>query len=148
MGHDGFRRLYSDTVGEWGVRFLLRKAIPRAEADPSRPAGGEIGSPSSAPARKIALPVADPFRTAPRRRSSFETAWKAGRKKPEVGAREPGSDVTDHARDLRRDASEDEVVAFALRSARPHPFSVSGISTNIWIASKTPCATMQGSTLP
>ena len=32
---EGSRFLYADTLGEWGVRFLLRRGIPAAEADPA-----------------------------------------------------------------------------------------------------------------
>jgi len=30
----GFRTLYTDTIGEWGVRFLLRRGLAAAQADP------------------------------------------------------------------------------------------------------------------
>ncbi|MEP6800322.1 MAG: hypothetical protein ABJC07_00185 [Acidobacteriota bacterium] len=30
----GFRTLYTDTIGEWGVRFLLRRSLAAAQADP------------------------------------------------------------------------------------------------------------------
>ncbi len=33
LGPEGFRVLYSDTMGEWGLRFLLRRGVPDAEAD-------------------------------------------------------------------------------------------------------------------
>ena len=29
----GHRKLYSDTLGEWTIRFLLRRSLPREEAD-------------------------------------------------------------------------------------------------------------------
>ncbi len=32
---EGFRPLYSDTIGEWGLRFLLRRGLPASEADPA-----------------------------------------------------------------------------------------------------------------
>ncbi|MGH9368675.1 MAG: hypothetical protein ACRD3M_13485, partial [Thermoanaerobaculia bacterium] len=35
LAPDGFRSLYSDTLGEWGLRFLLRRGLPAAEADPA-----------------------------------------------------------------------------------------------------------------
>ena len=30
----GYRTLYTDTIGEWGVRFLLRRSLAAAQADP------------------------------------------------------------------------------------------------------------------
>jgi hypothetical protein len=35
MAPEGFRVLYSDTLGEWGLRFLLRRGVTKAEADPA-----------------------------------------------------------------------------------------------------------------
>ncbi|HEY7113091.1 MAG TPA: hypothetical protein VIA45_09190 [Thermoanaerobaculia bacterium] len=34
LAPQGARYLYSDTLGEWGLRFLLRRGLPPAEADP------------------------------------------------------------------------------------------------------------------
>ncbi len=35
LAPSGFRPLYSDTMGEWGLRFLLRRGLEPAEADPA-----------------------------------------------------------------------------------------------------------------
>jgi len=35
LAPEGFKVLYSDTLGEWGLRFLLRRGLPNAEADPA-----------------------------------------------------------------------------------------------------------------
>ncbi|MGE5276108.1 MAG: hypothetical protein ACM3SU_03855 [Acidobacteriota bacterium] len=35
LAPSGFRALYSDTMGEWGLRFLLRRSLEPAEADPA-----------------------------------------------------------------------------------------------------------------
>ncbi len=34
LAPSGFRALYTDTIGEWGVRFLLRRSLAAAQADP------------------------------------------------------------------------------------------------------------------
>lgn len=35
LAPEGYRALYSDTMGEWGLRFLLRRGLEPAEADPA-----------------------------------------------------------------------------------------------------------------
>ncbi|HYK42035.1 MAG TPA: hypothetical protein VE007_06560 [Thermoanaerobaculia bacterium] len=91
-GPEGARRLYSDTVGEWGVRFLLRKAIPKPDADAVAAGwrGDRIaffGSP-----RAISYRWRIRFESGPAA-ERFETAWRTGRKRNERVAR-TGSDVT------------------------------------------------------
>ena len=93
----GFQPLYSDTMGEWGLRFLLRRGLEPAEADPaaagwrgdrvaffSQPGGGiaylwrlRLESPAAA----------DRLETALRKSRRTNPAWK-----PEATFRE-GTDV-------------------------------------------------------
>jgi hypothetical protein len=91
-GPDGSRRLYSDTVGEWGVRFLLRKAIPRSEADSISAGwrGDRIAFFGSA--RNVSYRWRIRFDGAASA-ERFESAWRAGRKRNEQVSR-TGSDVT------------------------------------------------------
>ena len=93
-GPDGFRPLYSDTVGEWGVRFLLRKAMRADEAQADRLAAGWRGDRIAyfGAGKNIAYLWRIRFDT-PAAAERFETAWKASRKKPEALKR-AGTDVT------------------------------------------------------
>ncbi len=91
-GPDGFRPLYSDTIGEWGLRFLLRRGMDAGQADPVAAGwrGDRIAFFGSG--RSIAYLWRIRFDT-PLAAGRFETAWKSARKKPESVARN-GRDVT------------------------------------------------------
>jgi hypothetical protein len=91
-GPDGFHPQYTDTIGEWGVRFLLRRGMETGQADAV--AAGWRGD-------RIAFfgsgkSVAYIWRIrfdSPGSAGRFETAWKMARKKPE-SLRRAGTDVT------------------------------------------------------
>lgn len=91
-GPDGFRPLYTDTVGEWGVRFLLRKGLDAGQADGLAAGwrGDRIAYFGSG--RNIAYLWKIRFDTAGSA-EKFETAWKGFRKQPET-LRRAGTDVT------------------------------------------------------
>lgn len=91
-GPDGFHPLYSDTVGEWGVRFLLRKGLDAGQADGL--AGGWRGDRIAyfGSGRNIAYLWRIRFDTAASA-EKFETAWKGFRKQAETLKR-TGTDVT------------------------------------------------------
>jgi len=46
LAPQGSRYLYSDTLGEWTVRFLLRRTLPASEADDARATFGTAGTSS------------------------------------------------------------------------------------------------------
>jgi hypothetical protein len=87
----GSRYLYSDTLGEWTVRFLLRRTLPASEADDA--AGGWRGD-------RIAFygsgsSIAYLWRArweSPAAAERFEGAWKKARTKKELVYRK-GTDV-------------------------------------------------------
>jgi hypothetical protein len=91
-GPDGYHPLYSDTVGEWGVRYLLRKGIDTAQAD-SLAAGWRgdrvayFGS-----GKNVAYLWRIRFESAGAA-EKFETSWRGFRKKGERVER-AGTDVT------------------------------------------------------
>jgi hypothetical protein len=88
----GFHKLYSDTVGEWGLRFLLRRAMDAGVADPIAAGwrGDRIvfhGSPAA-----IAYLWRIRFDT-PQSAERFAAVWKSSRKRSETVVR-TGADVT------------------------------------------------------
>jgi hypothetical protein len=91
-GPEGSKHLYSDTLGEWGVRFLLRKAAARSDADAIAAGwrGDRIAFFGSA--RNISYRWRIRFDGAPSA-ERFESAWRSGRKRNEQVSR-TGSDVT------------------------------------------------------
>jgi hypothetical protein len=91
-GPDGFHPLYSDTIGEWGVRFLLRRGSDAGQADSIAAGwrGDRIAFFGSG--RDVAYLWRIRFDT-PLSAGRFETAWKSARKKPET-VRRSGTDVT------------------------------------------------------
>ena len=88
----GYHRLYTDTVGEWGVRFLLRRGMEPAQADPI--AAGWRGDRVAffGSGRSVAYTWRIRFET-PLAAERFETAWRSTRRKNESVARS-GRDVT------------------------------------------------------
>jgi hypothetical protein len=88
----GSRFLYSDTLGEWTIRFLLRRTLPEGEADGA--AAGWRGD-------RIAFFTTGPVISylwrarfeSPAAAERFETAWKKSRSKKELVSRQ-GADVT------------------------------------------------------
>ncbi len=76
----GFRHLYSDTLGEWTVRFLLRRSLEEEEADEA--ASGWRGDRIAffAAGRRIAYLWRVRFESAAAVRR-FEDAWKKARAK-------------------------------------------------------------------
>jgi hypothetical protein len=91
-GPEGFHSLYTDTIGEWGVRFLLRRGMDAAQADTIAAGwrGDRIAFFGSG--RNVAYLWRIRF-DSPGSAGRFETAWKAARKKPET-LRRAGTDVT------------------------------------------------------
>jgi len=87
----GFHFLYSDTLGEWTVRFLLRRALETEEADAAAAGwrGDRIAFFSSG--RAIAYLWRARLES-PAAAERFETAWRKARKKKESFSRS-GSDV-------------------------------------------------------
>ncbi len=88
----GYHRLYTDTVGEWGVRFLLRRGMEPTQADPIAAGwrGDRIAFFGSG--RNIAYTWRLRFESA-LAAERFESAWKHSRHKNESVARN-GRDVT------------------------------------------------------
>jgi hypothetical protein len=76
----GFRHLYRDTLGEWTVRFLLRRALEEDEADTA--ASGWRGDRIAffAAGRKIAYLWRVRFESSAAA-GRFEDAWKKARAK-------------------------------------------------------------------
>ena len=91
-GPEGYRALYTDTVGEWGLRFLLRKGMDSGAADAlaSGWRGDRIAYFGSG--RSIAYLWKLRFDTTVSA-SRFESAWKDFRKRGETVQRN-GTDVT------------------------------------------------------
>jgi hypothetical protein len=91
-GPDGYHPLYADTVGEWGVRFLLRRAMEPNQADAI--AAGWRGDRVAffGSGRGIAYLWKLRFDT-PLSAERFESAWKTSRKRGETVVR-GGRDVT------------------------------------------------------
>ena len=91
LGPAGSRYLYSDTLGEWTLRFLLRRELPEDEADSAAAGwrGDRIAFFSSprgiAYLWRVRLDSADAA-------GKFEGAWKKARKKRELFFRN-GRDV-------------------------------------------------------
>ncbi|MEO8431321.1 MAG: hypothetical protein ABI592_07415 [Acidobacteriota bacterium] len=88
----GYHRLYSDTVGEWGVRFLLRRGMDAAQADPI--AAGWRGDRVAffGSGRSVAYTWRLRFES-PSAAERFESAWKTTRRRNESVTRS-GRDVT------------------------------------------------------
>lgn len=77
----GFRLLYSDTLGEWGVRFLLRRALDNEEADAA--AAGWRGDRISYFSSGSAIGYLWRIRMeSPGAAARLEAAWKKARKRP------------------------------------------------------------------
>jgi hypothetical protein len=87
----GFHLLYTDTLGEWTVRFLLRRSLETDEADAAAAGwrGDRIAFFSSG--RAIAYLWRARFES-PAAAERFENAWKKARKKKETVSRN-GRDV-------------------------------------------------------
>jgi len=83
LAPQGSRYLYSDTMGEWTVRFLLRRTLPEAEADEAADGwrGDRIAFYTSG--SSIAYLWRARFENASAA-ERFETAWKKARKKKEL----------------------------------------------------------------
>lgn len=88
----GYHALYADTIGEWGIRFLLRRAMEPAQADPIAAGwrGDRIAFFGSG--KSIAYFWRLRFDT-PQSADRFETAWKTVRKRSESVTR-AGTGVT------------------------------------------------------
>lgn len=93
-GPDGYRPLYTDTVGEWGVRFLLRKGLAGSEGKADGLAAAWRGDRIAffGSGKNVAYLWRIRFES-PTAAEKFETAWKSFRKKPETFKR-IGTDVT------------------------------------------------------
>ena len=87
----GFRLLYTDTLGEWTLRFLLRRALETEEADAA--AAGWRGDRIAffASGRTVAYLWRARFES-PGSAERFENAWKRARKRKEIVSRS-GRDV-------------------------------------------------------
>jgi hypothetical protein len=87
----GSRFLYSDTLGEWTVRFLLRRGLAETEADEAAAGwrGDRIAFFSSGPAVSYLWRVRFESPAAAER---FEMAWRNARTKKELVSRK-GADV-------------------------------------------------------
>lgn len=87
----GFHLLYTDTLGEWTVRFLLRRVLETEEADAG--AAGWRGDRIAffASGRTIAYLWRTRFES-PAAAERFENAWRKARKKKEIVSRN-GRDV-------------------------------------------------------
>ena len=87
----GFHLLYTDTLGEWTVRFLLRRSLETDEADAAAAGwrGDRIAFFSSG--RAIAYVWRARFESPPAA-ERFENAWRKARKKKETVSRN-GRDV-------------------------------------------------------
>jgi hypothetical protein len=87
----GFHFLYADTLGEWTVRFLLRRTLETEEADAAAAGwrGDRIAFFSSG--RAIAYLWRARFES-PAAAERFENAWKKARKQKEIVSRS-GRDV-------------------------------------------------------
>lgn len=87
----GFHLLYCDTLGEWTVRFLLRRSLETEEADAAAAGwrGDRIAFFSSG--RAIAYLWRSRFES-PAAAERFENAWKKARRKKETVSRN-GKDV-------------------------------------------------------
>jgi hypothetical protein len=85
----GARFLYSDTLGEWTIRFLLRRTLEETEADPAAAGwrGDRIAFFSSG--RTISYLWRIRFES-PEAAERFEAAWKKARKKKESFLRNGG----------------------------------------------------------
>jgi len=93
-GPEGFHPLYSDTVGEWGVRFLLRKALTGDDEKADGLAAGWRGDRIAffGSSRSVAYLWRIRFDSPPSA-EKFEAAWKSSRKRGETVKR-LGADVT------------------------------------------------------
>jgi hypothetical protein len=91
LAPSGFHLLYFDTLGEWTLRFLLRRSLETDEADAA--AAGWRGDRIAffASGRTIAYLWRARFES-PAAAERFENAWKKARKKKEVVSRN-GRDV-------------------------------------------------------
>lgn len=91
LSPSGFRLLYTDTLGEWTVRFLLRRSLETDDADAA--AAGWRGDRIAffASGRTVAYLWRARF-DSPASAERFENAWKKARKKKEVVSRN-GRDV-------------------------------------------------------
>ncbi len=91
MGPSGSRLLYTDTLGEWTIRFLLRRTLPESEADAAAAGwrGDRIGFFTSAGAISYLWRVR---LENPGAADRFEVAWRKARSKKELVARR-GTDV-------------------------------------------------------
>jgi hypothetical protein len=91
LSPSGFRLLYTDTLGEWTMRFLLRRSLETDDADAA--AAGWRGDRIAffASGRTIAYLWRARFES-PASAERFETAWKRARKKKEIVSRS-GRDV-------------------------------------------------------
>jgi hypothetical protein len=83
LGPPGFRFLYSDTLGEWTVRFVLRRSLKEGEADPAAAGwrGDRIAFFSSG--RAIAYLWRVRFES-PAAAEKFEGAWRKAHRTGEV----------------------------------------------------------------
>jgi hypothetical protein len=93
-GPEGFHPLYTDTVGEWGVRFLLRKALTGDDEKSDVLAAGWRGDRVAffGSGKNVAYLWRLRF-DSPTSAEKFETAWKTSRKRGETVKR-VGTDVT------------------------------------------------------
>ena len=91
-GPDGFHPLYADTIGEWGVRFLLRRGMEMGQAD-ALAAGWRGDRIAFFGSGKSGAYIWRIRFDSPGSAGRFETAWKSARKKTET-IRRAGTDVT------------------------------------------------------
>jgi hypothetical protein len=155
LSPSGFHFLYADTLGEWTLRFLLRRSLAEDQADGA--ASGWRGDRIVffAAGRTIAYLWRTRF-DSPASAERFEAAWTSARAKSpkkETVARQ-GRDVVVAAGfqklpDLPGFRTEDQAASAPVETLlQPIGLKARGIRTNIWIESKTPWAMMQGRTLP
>ena len=91
LGPAGSRFLYSDTLGEWTVRFLLRRGLPEAEADGA--AAGWRGDRLAFYASGSGISYLWRARLeSPAAAQRLEAAWKKARARDELIARQ-GADL-------------------------------------------------------
>jgi hypothetical protein len=91
LAPSGFHLLYSDTLGEWTLRFLLRRSLETDEADAASAGWRGDRIAFFASGRTIAYLWRARFES-PAAAERFENAWKKARKKKEVVSRN-GRDV-------------------------------------------------------
>jgi hypothetical protein len=89
----GMRFLYTDTVGEWGVRFLLRRGLDAAEADAAA-AGWRADRVAFYVSPRAVAYLWKLKLDGPGAAERFETAWKKARRGRKELVLRTGADVT------------------------------------------------------